>query len=128
MPLRPDDRRVPGSEKAYEAVDDRLMADIVADFRHGPASLPIASPEPHARGSGWVEPAPLRPYEGSRYVDAICDHFDQQDRLSAREQDRLAKIAEMVRTLASMQPNAEVERLKAEIEQLKSDLEKVRAK
>jgi hypothetical protein len=125
MPLKPDDRVVPGSEKACEAVDDRLMADIVADFRHGPASLPIASPEPHARGSGWVEPAPLRPYEGSRYVDAICDHFDQQDRLSAQ---RLAKIEEMMRTLASMQPNAEVERLKAEVEQLKADLEKARAK
>jgi hypothetical protein len=103
------------------------MADIVADLRSGPASLPIASPEPHARGSGWVDPAPLRPYEGSRYVDAICDHFDRQDRLSAQG-DRLTKIAEMVRTLASMQSNAEVERLKAEIEQLKSDLEKVRAK
>ena len=40
------------------AEDDHLMREIVKDLRK-PPTLPTVSPEPHARGSGWVEPAPL---------------------------------------------------------------------
>jgi hypothetical protein len=114
----PDDRIVPGSERAYETVNDRHMREIVRDLYHGPASLPLVSPQPHPVGSGWVDPAPLRPYEGAKHVDAICDAFAAQDRLT--------KISEMVQTVASLQPDAKVKRLEAEVERLKAELAKVK--
>ena len=51
MPRRPDDRLVPGSEKACEVVDDQAMADIVADLRSGPARFPsVSGVSPSGRG------------------------------------------------------------------------------
>jgi hypothetical protein len=114
----PDDRVVPGSEKAYETVNDRHMREIVRDLYHGPASLPLVSPQPHPVGSGWVEPAPLKPYEGAKHVDAVCDAFEAQDKLT--------KISEMLQAVAALQPDAKIKRLEAEVERLKAELAKVK--
>jgi hypothetical protein len=105
----PDDRRVPGSERAYEAVDDRLMADIVADFRHGPASFPsVGGTSPS--GPGWQEAQSLADWKppGDRYVTMLLDDADRRE--------RTAKI------------DAEVERLKVEIARLKAEMAKAEAK
>jgi hypothetical protein len=59
------------------AVPDRLMADIVNDFRSGP-SVPKAladEPKPEKRGTGWIEATPLGPAPNSELVDRIVERF-----------------------------------------------------
>jgi hypothetical protein len=115
----PDDRLVPGSERAYDQVNDRLMREIVRDFRHGPASLP-SIPADRQAPPRIDEPPPstLKPPSGIGLIDAMCAAADQQD--------RLAKITEMARTVAALQANydSKVARLEAEIERLQSELKK----
>ena len=53
MPLKPSDQIIPGSKRAYEQVNNRLMREIVRDFAHGPASLPcIPTRKPLAEAAG----------------------------------------------------------------------------
>jgi hypothetical protein len=75
----------PVQRAMYEAVPDRLMADIVNDHRRGvspPSSLATTpgAPPPVARTSGWSEPAPLGPPPGINYIDQMMDHQDAKDR------------------------------------------------
>jgi hypothetical protein len=109
MPLRPDDRLVPGSERACEVVDDQAMAAIVRDLRNGPSQLPLASGTSPS-GRGWQEAQSLADWKppGDRYVTMLLDDADRRD--------REAKVA------------AEVERLKAEIARLKAEMAKAEAK
>jgi uncharacterized small protein (DUF1192 family) len=76
-------------------------------------TLPSVSPEPRTVGSGWRNPAALP--SGTQYVDAICESFAQQD--------RLAKIEALSKTVANLQAD-EIARLKAEIERLEAELKK----
>jgi len=122
MPLFPNDKLIPGSEKAYEGVNNKQWADIVRDLRNGPSRLPFVCPEPYPVGSGWVDPKPLGPPEGDRYVGQICDSFTAQE--------RAAKIAELAGRVAALQAGreAEIKELKAEVERLQAELAKVQRK
>jgi hypothetical protein len=76
-------------QKMTDAVDDRLMADIVSDLRSGPGEpggwLPPSRPSEQVRQASGGQ-TPLEPPSGIRYVDQIADHFDRLDRLSAAKQ------------------------------------------
>jgi hypothetical protein len=69
-------------------VDDKLMADIVKDFRRTPPS-PGMLPEksvPVKRGSGWIDSVPLdNSVPGLKYIDQMCD---VQDALDKREREK----------------------------------------
>jgi hypothetical protein len=74
--------------RAAEAVGDDLIADIVRDNRRPTHSLPshssVAAPEKSAepqrpRGTGWVEPAPLRA-NSDPHFDKMMDAQDAIDR------------------------------------------------
>jgi hypothetical protein len=124
-PLKPDDRMLPGSERAYDAVNDRLIRDIVKDFAHGPARLPSVHPQDQApRGSGWTEQPTLKPPSGIELIDRMC--------LAADQQERLAKIEALARTVASLQAAhdaeiAEIKRLEAEVVRRKEEVKKAEA-
>jgi hypothetical protein len=86
----------PWQLEMIEAVPDNVMRDIVNDGRRrspmSPCS-PMASEsspksEPVTRGTGWIDPAPLRPPSGIEHVDALCDQQDREDRA-----ERAAKAA-----------------------------------
>ena len=65
------------------AVDDRLMADIVADGRRNrePGWLPPKEGPAVERGSGWSTPIPLEgSVPGIQHIDRIAAHFDRLDR------------------------------------------------
>jgi hypothetical protein len=79
----PDDRRVPGSERAYEAADDRLMADIVADFRRGPASLPLRRASASFPRSSRADPAPRSGRRSDRLPGNNDPWPDVRDALNA---------------------------------------------
>jgi hypothetical protein len=38
------------------------------------------------KGSGWVEPAPLQPPSGIKYVDQMCEAQSRADRAAAIRQ------------------------------------------
>ena len=83
----------PWQLEAMQAVDDKLMREIVNDQRQGvsqPSSL-IAEPkgEPKPKGTGWVEPRPLESPPGTNYVDALCDAADAADR---RQREAIAEL------------------------------------
>jgi hypothetical protein len=71
-----------------ECVDDKLMADLVSDFRSGvarPASMASTpdAPQPAPRkGTGFVDPIPLRPPPGVEICDRLVDAADARDRRS----------------------------------------------
>jgi hypothetical protein len=85
--------------RASNAVGDRLVADLVSDFRR-PVSqsgsmIPdrARAPEPQKKGDGWAEPAPLKPPPGIEIIDAMCDAQDRVDRAAAiRQQSEAAWI------------------------------------
>jgi hypothetical protein len=115
----PDDRLVPGSEKAYAQVGDRLMREIVRDFAHGPARLPTV--DPSSQAPPRIDEPPrtaLKPPSGIDLIDRMC--------AAADERDRVAKITEMARTVAALQADhdSKVARLEAEIQRLQSELKK----
>ena len=121
MPLKPDDGMLPGSERAYDQVNDRLWRDIVSDrTRRG---LPTVDPSSQAPPRiDEPQPVPLKPPAGIELIDKMCLAQDQQD--------RLARITEMARTVAALQANddARVARLEAEIERMQGELKKAEAK
>ena len=120
MPLKPDDRLIPGSERAYDQVNTRLMRDIVKDFAHGPASLPSVHPTQQAPppNENAGAPAPLRSPSGLRYCDAIAESFAHKD--------RMAQIAEHNEMVSSVLPSPEfdprIKELAAKIELLEKRL------
>jgi predicted RecB family endonuclease len=127
MPLvYPDDRLQPGSEKLAEQVGDQAVKDIVKDLRLGPASF-APTPPPVARGNGWYEPRPTTTWSppGLKYMDAMVDRLDQQDR-AARVAERLAELSQRIDALEATHA-AEVEALKAENARLRSEAGKVYA-
>jgi hypothetical protein len=79
----------PFQVRAANAVNDRLMADIVADARRGiseSASMIPPSREPvKPKGTGWVDAAPLKAPD-TRWVDAQIDAQDQRDQAAAIKQ------------------------------------------
>jgi hypothetical protein len=77
-----------------KAVPDSLMADIVADARRGisqsASMLPDQRSKPVERGTGWVEPRPLRPPDGAEpggLIDQMCEADAQREKL-----EKVAKI------------------------------------
>jgi len=70
------------------AVPDRLMRDIVGDARRSvqPRSM-IAEPqrteEPKPKGSGFIDPVPIKPPPGIKLLDEMMDVQDELDRRSA---------------------------------------------
>jgi hypothetical protein len=82
--------------RANRAVPDRLIRDLVNDFRRGPAapSSMATRPghskpdEPDRPRTGWVDPAPLQSPPGIEHVDALCDAQDRRDRAVAVQQKR----------------------------------------
>jgi len=77
--------RMPQSsiDEITEAVDNKLMRDIVNDNRRGvsePGWLPPKAGGAVKRGTGWVDPGRLEPPPGVEHVDRIADHFAAVDR------------------------------------------------
>src|SRR6516165_6296736 len=75
----------PCQRAMMEAVPDRLMAEIVNDSRRGvtpPSSLASSDQKPaeRGRGSGFSEPAPLRPPPGVEICDRLMDVQDLRDK------------------------------------------------
>ena len=72
-----------------DCVDDRLMSDIVSDFRSGlarPASMastPDTPPPEPKKGTGFVDPIPIKPPPGVAICDQMMDVQDELDRRSA---------------------------------------------
>jgi hypothetical protein len=76
----------PYQVRATQAVNNRLMADIVADFRRPlsqSASMISQSSKAPARGNGWVDPPPLKPPAGIAVIDKMCEAAAQRDRIAA---------------------------------------------
>jgi len=117
---KPSDQLIPGSERAYEIVNDRLMRDIVKDLGHGPARLPSVHPDAQAPRAEAAHPVPLKPPAGIDLIDRMC--------LAADKQDRIAKLEALSRTVAILQADrdAEIASLRAEVERLQGELKKAR--
>ena len=69
------------------------MRDIVRDLGK-PPTLSTVSPEPHARGSGWVEPTPLAGWKpsGDKCIDMLLTDADRKERI-ARIQQGIAELS-----------------------------------
>jgi hypothetical protein len=120
MPSFADDRLVPGSERAVEIVGDKLMREIVHDFAHGPASLPLVDPSAQAppRNENAGAPAPLRSPSGLKYCDAIAESFAHKDRMA-----QIAEHNAMVSSvLSSPELDPRIKELAAKIELLEKRL------
>jgi hypothetical protein len=69
------------------AVPDGLMRDIVKDFWKGVSRpSPMIPQEPVQRGSGWVDPGPLRPPPGVELIDRMMAVEDRQWRAERARQ------------------------------------------
>jgi hypothetical protein len=71
----------------WKAAPDSLMRDIVADNRRGISNsasmLPPQPTKPVARGTGWVDPAPIRQPSGAEpggLIDRMVENQDRQER------------------------------------------------
>jgi hypothetical protein len=86
------------------AVPDRVLRDIVRDNRgpSTPTGMIPRSQQPTGGGSanvpgggtGWVDPAPLGPPPGLRYVDQQLDAQDAKDRAELIEREAKLKAME----------------------------------
>jgi hypothetical protein len=71
------------------AVPSRLVSDLVNDFRRGPAGpssiagARSVNEPPRAPSGGTVE---VRPPDGLRWIDQMCDHADRQAQVAAIRQ------------------------------------------
>lgn len=87
----------PYQVRAAGAVNDRLVRDLVSDFRapisQSASMIPTRSSEPPpTKGSGWVEAAPLKSPD-TRWIDAQIDAADRRDRAIRLQQEiELAEI------------------------------------
>ena len=78
--------------EAARAVPDDVVRSLVNDFRSGPSlpsSMAQKSPTPEEKRPSFTEPAPLD-VPGIRYVDQLCDHFDQLEKA-----ERIKKALEL---------------------------------
>jgi hypothetical protein len=86
----------PWQVEAMQAVDDKLMAEIVSDFRRGPSQpsglLGPSKPEPVKR-SAAVE-RPLESPPGVAILDRLMDNIDAADR---RRKEALAQSVERLK-------------------------------
>ena len=72
------------------AVPDKLVRDLVNDFRKSPAGPGIVPEEkPVKKGTGWVQsPGLENSIPGLKYVDQLCD---VQDALDKRQREKQFK-------------------------------------
>ena len=110
------DRLVPGSERAVENVDTKLMREIVRDLGHGPARLPSVHPDAQAPRSE-TQPTPLSSPPGINLIDRMCDAADAQD--------RAARLETLAKTIANLRAE-EIARLQAENVRLQAELDKAK--
>jgi hypothetical protein len=69
-----------------EAAPASTVRDLVA---HGTRPSRVTDvPSGPKGGSGWVEPAPIRPPAGIRYADRLMDKQDERDRADLIERER----------------------------------------
>jgi len=81
----------PYKVRASKAVGDRLVANLVSDFRRpisqSTSMIPPRSAEPPSpKGSGWIDSAPVKPPSGVDYVDRLCEAQSRADRAAAVRQ------------------------------------------
>ena len=117
------DAVIPGSERAYDQVNNRLMREIVRDLGHGPARLPSVHPDSQSPPrSEPASPVPLKPPSGIALIDRMCAAADAQDRLQ--------KIEALSRTVTNLKADqdAEIARLEAELARLETELKKAELK
>jgi hypothetical protein len=81
-------------------VPTSMLRDIVHDNR-APTGRPGMIPDSQqasgastGRGSGWVDPAPLGPPPGLRYVDQQIDAQDAKDKAERTQQQAMRRFAE----------------------------------
>ena len=94
-------------QDAIRAVNDRLVRDLVSDFRRGPsvrsslASRPNQPSEPERRASGGTVPITAVP--GVSHMDAIAESFARRDRAVRVQQEM--ELAEVERRLERKNPH-----------------------
>jgi hypothetical protein len=78
----------------WKAAPDSLMRDLMADGRRGISNsasmLPPQPTKPVTRGTGWVEPAPVRQPPGAEpggLIDQMCEAEAQREKA-----EKIAKI------------------------------------
>jgi hypothetical protein len=108
------DYRVPPQpwvQDALKVCGDDLMRDIVSDARahnvilsRGGTAPAKDNKEETADRSGWREGRALKPPDGIREIDALCDHADAVQKL-----ERLVKLAEGVAALQALKQPREPE-------------------
>jgi hypothetical protein len=77
--IRRMERHEPWKLAMIEAVPSEVVRDIVRDNRRA-AQVATATPQPE-RGTGWVEPAPLRLPPGVELMDRMMDVQDRLDQV-----------------------------------------------
>src|SRR6516165_2667423 len=70
--------------RAVSVEQVKQVREIVRDFYHGSASLPLVSPQPRAVESGWVEPTLLASWKppGDKYIDMLLTDADRKERIA----------------------------------------------
>ena len=80
----------PYQVRATQAVNDRLMADIVADARRGisqsASMIPPSRAPAKPKGSGWQDAAPLQQPPGIDHIDRMCEAQSRADHVAALRQ------------------------------------------
>ena len=74
--------------RANRAVNNRLVRDIVSDFRapisQSTSMIPPARREPPPpKGSGWQDAAPIKPPSGIDIIDRMVANQDRADKAAA---------------------------------------------
>jgi hypothetical protein len=114
---KPDDRYIPGSERAYDQVNDRLWRDIVSDrTRRGLPSVDPSSQAPPR--SEPPQPAPLSAPPGLAIIDRMVN--------TVTEEQRLEKILELSKRVSALQAmhDARVFQLENQIREMEEALKK----
>jgi hypothetical protein len=96
----------PYQVRATGAVNDRLMADLVSDFRRpisqSSSMIPPTREPPKPRGTGWVDSAPVKPPSGVDHIDAIAESFARRERAVRVQQEM--ELAEIERRMDRRNP------------------------
>jgi hypothetical protein len=82
--IRRMERHEPWKLAMIEAVPSEVVRDILRDNWRA-SQVAAAAPQPQ-RGSGWVEPAPLKPPPGVELIDRMCAAEDRQWRAERARQ------------------------------------------
>ena len=80
--------------RAVSVEQVKQVRQIVRDFYHGSALLPLVSPQPRAVRSGWVEPTPLASWKppGDKHIGILLTDADRRERI-ARIQQNIAELS-----------------------------------